>query len=266
MIGAEKSEMKLTVLDLTGFSARTAERALNLFPAQRIAEIARLKKGSDRLRSIAAEAAVRLEIMQTLRVPREAIHILRGEKGKPRLDGAPSFFFNVSHSGGCAVCAFDARPVGVDVEEVRPARSRAAARCFSAEERAAIARAADPLLAFFCVWTAKESVIKQRGSSLAADLRSLNVCDLSLGGSPLSCTVSTYLWKRGTSRLLPAAKPDGANDILSLCPEQTAAPALSAADKPDNADYILSLCTEQTAAPELSFSSAEEIARTFSDL
>ena len=40
----------------------------------------------------------------------------RGPSGKPYLVNCPGVHFNISHSGGYAVCAVGSVPMGVDIE------------------------------------------------------------------------------------------------------------------------------------------------------
>ena len=46
----------------------------------------------------------------------------RSPRGKPLFPGLDDHWFSLSHSGGIALCALSDRPVGVDVELVRPRR------------------------------------------------------------------------------------------------------------------------------------------------
>lgn len=83
----------------------------------------------------------------------------RAPGGKPYFPGCPDLCFNLSHSHGAAVCALHNKPVGVDVEKLRPAPRRLAAGMESE--------------AFFRLWTAKEATIKRQGRGLAALLAPL---------------------------------------------------------------------------------------------
>ena len=67
-------------------------------------------------------------------------------------------YLSISHSRGLAACAVADRPVGLDVELVRPAPRRVWEH-LSPEERS---HAADDA-AFFRLWTAKEALLKCRG-------------------------------------------------------------------------------------------------------
>ena len=85
--------------------------------------------------------------------------IAREPGGKPFFPGRPDICFNLSHSHGAAVCALHNKPVGIDVEKLRPAPKRLAA---GMEEGA-----------FFRLWTAKEATVKRQGLGIGALIRPL---------------------------------------------------------------------------------------------
>ncbi len=186
--------MKIVVADLGALKTEETAAALACLPPKRRAEILGLASEQKRAQRIVAEATLRLEIIKTLCVPNENILFARSPSGKPCLKDFPSFCFNVSHSGDCAVCAFDRFPVGVDAETVRPVPfQRLAARCFSEAERAEMTGKKDPNSAFLRLWTVKESVIKQRGATLASELVRLNTAgSVTLGGAPYPCRLSSW--------------------------------------------------------------------------
>lgn len=87
----------------------------------------------------------------------ELPEMTREDGGKPYFPSLPHICFNLSHSHGAAVCVLHDKPVGIDVEKLRPAPRRLAEGM--ADE------------AFFRLWTAKEATIKRQGGSVAALLR-----------------------------------------------------------------------------------------------
>ena len=92
--------------------------------------------------------------------------IARKEDGKPYAAGE-SFFFNLSHCDGLAVCAVSAgQDIGVDVEQIRECREATAKRVMSDSEYASFLTAVDKNKAFFRIWTYKESVLKLTGEGL----------------------------------------------------------------------------------------------------
>lgn len=80
--------------------------------------------------------------------------IAREPGGKPYFPSRPDVCFNLSHSHGAVVCAVHDKPIGVDVEKLRPAPRRLAGGMEDA--------------AFFRFWTAKEATIKRLGLGIAA--------------------------------------------------------------------------------------------------
>ncbi|MFI4967117.1 MAG: 4'-phosphopantetheinyl transferase family protein [Gammaproteobacteria bacterium] len=68
---------------------------------------------------------------------------------------------NLSHSGDWFAAAVAPVAVGVDIERVRPrAVTAQAERVFCANEAASLVREADPLTAFYRLWTLKEAACK----------------------------------------------------------------------------------------------------------
>lgn len=88
---------------------------------------------------------------------RQMPEIAREPGGKPYFPGRPDICFNLSHSHGAAVCALHDKPVGIDVEKLRPAPPRLAE---GMEDEA-----------FFRLWTAREAAVKRRGEGIGALLR-----------------------------------------------------------------------------------------------
>jgi 4'-phosphopantetheinyl transferase len=101
-------------------------------------------------------------------------------RGKPELPAdrnAESLHFSVAHSGGAAVIGVTRRrPVGVDVECVRPVANLAALvrTCFAAEEQSEFWRLPEWIRsrALYTGWTRKEAFVKARGEGLSRPLGS----------------------------------------------------------------------------------------------
>lgn len=87
--------------------------------------------------------------------------------GKPYISGHPEIQFNLSHTKGILACAVSDRPVGIDVEGIRPVLP-SVLRKMTERERAYILSADDQAEAFMRVWTMKEACIKMTGQGLAA--------------------------------------------------------------------------------------------------
>lgn len=111
-----------------------------------------------------------------------------GEHGKPHLVATAGTEFNLSHSGGLALVALAAGPVGVDVEELAPRRTdlaRIARRVLDPATAAGI-EAADPQLRpalFFPAWVRHEARLKCAGGGFGGPPPAgpVAVADLDLG-------------------------------------------------------------------------------------
>ena len=101
--------------------------------------------------------------------------IARHPGGKPYLPDHPSLHFNLSHSGGLALCALDAAPVGVDIQVVKPLRPALPRRVCSPEELAWLEAQPDLWSSFALLWSLKESRVKESGQGLTVSIPSIRV-------------------------------------------------------------------------------------------
>lgn len=90
----------------------------------------------------------------------------RGPRGKPFFPDFPHIRFNLSHSGGLALCALSDGEVGVDIEEVKPRDPKLPARIFSEAEYRWYAAHGGDWGAFCTLWTRKESWCKRSGEGI----------------------------------------------------------------------------------------------------
>lgn len=103
-----------------------------------------------------------------------AASLKKGPYGKPYLTEYPEIHFNISHSGGWAVCALASMPCGVDIQERRSIRSRRMVeRTMNAREQRQILEAEDGTGEFIKLWTYKESCIKLSGEGFHQDMKTL---------------------------------------------------------------------------------------------
>lgn len=116
-----------------------------------------------------AHAALRAILARRLGCEPERVGLERGRHGKPFVRGGP--WFSLSHSGPEALVAVSGdRPVGVDIERVRPDRAveRLARRWLARDETAAIETldSAQRAAAFHDCWVGKEAYVKGLGEGL----------------------------------------------------------------------------------------------------
>ena len=99
--------------------------------------------------------------------------VSRGERGKPYLPDHPALHFNLSHSGGLALCALDGAPVGADIQTAAPRRPAMVERCCAPEERAWLAGRGDGWEDFALLWALKEAMVKHSGRGLTAPISAI---------------------------------------------------------------------------------------------
>jgi 4'-phosphopantetheinyl transferase len=144
------------------------------------ARAARFGLPSLRDRYVIGRAALRIVLGRALGAAPDAVPIVRGVRGRPRLAGDATLDFNVSHTGDVALLCVsrDAR-VGVDVERLdRQINVAGIARKFlSKNERESLAALAPDAArrTVLALWTCKEAMSKATGDALAAPFAALDV-------------------------------------------------------------------------------------------
>lgn len=151
-------------------------RARDELPAEfpiserRAGQLARIKSEKRRAQALWAEYL----LMDMLRryAPHVSLPPVIGEsrRGKPYLADYAGPELSLSHSGEYVACALSDRPVGIDIQIMRPYREGIAHRYFAPSELARLEEAQDKTIAFYELWTAKESLIKAAGLSLGEGL------------------------------------------------------------------------------------------------
>lgn len=102
--------------------------------------------------------------------------IVREEGGKPRFAHHPEAHFNLSHSGGLALCGLGSAPIGVDIQIVKSTwREGLPGRVCSREELLWLERQPHRWQAFAQLWALKECRVKYSGTGLRGDLRTIPI-------------------------------------------------------------------------------------------
>lgn len=127
-----------------------------LLPAERLAQ---LEGKAPRLRrqSTLAEALLRITLSSRFSLSPREVSVTRAGNGKPE---CPLCCISASHTDGAVAAAFSAKPVGVDIELMRPPRLLAAKALFSPWEMALAPEY------FWEIWTRKEAMAKATGTGL----------------------------------------------------------------------------------------------------
>lgn len=152
-------DIRLYALELARpLRADERERLLAHLPyslRERLAQKAPMKRDD----SLCAYAALHFAL-HDLRDGEMLPYMAYSEHGKPYFPAHPDVSFSLSHSGGCVLVGVHDRPLGVDIERLRPVRAERLRRVLGAETE----------LDFWQRWTEYESRCKRRGIS-AVSLR-----------------------------------------------------------------------------------------------
>lgn len=139
---------------------------------QRRMQIRSLRRAEDQMQRLCADALARQMLSQACAISPGELQFDLAENGKPFVRNC-AIHFNLSHSADFVLCAVDPRPIGVDIEALRPIKPSLIQKVCSPDEIDFIA--SDPGR-FLQVWTTKEALLKYRGTGICTDLRRINVC------------------------------------------------------------------------------------------
>ncbi|MCI0470756.1 MAG: 4'-phosphopantetheinyl transferase superfamily protein [Candidatus Aminicenantes bacterium] len=156
-------------------AGETVERLLPFVAPDKQARIRRFYKWMDSLRSLFADLLIRHIIIHKTNLKNADITFSTNAYGKPSLNFPGDLHFNLSHSGDWVVCAVDAAPVGIDVEQISPVDLDISKNYFSPDEHADLMSKDDKIAYFFTLWTLKESYIKIVGKGLSMPLNSFSI-------------------------------------------------------------------------------------------
>ena len=112
-------------------------------------------------------------LLQLLASPPYTLHptptFLYNEYGQPRLESGPCF--SISHCKHAIAVAVSEIPIGIDIEHIRTAKPELVERTMNEKEQANIWASESPDVAFTCLWTQKEAVLKMRGTGIISDIK-----------------------------------------------------------------------------------------------
>lgn len=169
--------MKWYKVDIREISQAEYENGLSIMSEKNKTRVENFKISHDKKRTIAGEMLARKAIAEWSSVNEADIVFLKGEHGKPYVKDL-DVHFNISHSENLVVCAVADKPVGIDIERIRPINLSVAKRICTEKEleylfgflpsKTDFKKTDDrqTLLRFFELWTAKEAFAKCQGKGL----------------------------------------------------------------------------------------------------
>ena len=170
--------MKWYKYDIREMSLADYQKWYGLMNQSKRARVDCFHFADDRKRTVAGEMLARKAIAQWCDVPAESIAFELTEAGKPYAKDM-AVEFNISHCGDMVICAVDNKPVGVDIERIRPIHLKIAKRICTEEELTYLfghrpteedfvyTTDYEKLVRFFELWTDKEALCKQKGVGIS---------------------------------------------------------------------------------------------------
>ena len=175
--------MKWYKFDIRDLTAADYEKWYALMSEDKQLRVNRFRFMDDKKRTVAGEILARKAVAEWCDVSEKSIVFDKTETGKPYAKGLP-VEFNISHSGDMVVCAVDDKPVGIDIEEIRPMDLKVAKHVCTDDELIYLfgytpteqdfAYTTDHglLTRFFKLWTSKEAYGKCMGFGLQISQKS----------------------------------------------------------------------------------------------
>lgn len=202
--------MKIYLMNVTPLlEAENFRKALSYVSPQRAEKVNRIKVRAEQARSLGAglllqyglldsgntgkqEELTEIEFAQVVErmadspAASEELPLHYGENGKPYLfkrggrKEPGTCYFNLSHSGDYAVCAFCGEEIGVDLQiKKEPLKSGLSGHIFTQQENAMLLQCQSQEEykdLFFFFFSAKEAYIKLTGQGMRQEMKELEVC------------------------------------------------------------------------------------------
>ena len=182
--------MRYEICNIGDFDEQQYVKMYHAADAERRARADRFRYEDDRRRCLCADMLARRMLAEASGKAPDKIAFTIGHKGKPSAD--VPFYFNLSHSGDYVLCAVSDKPIGVDIEQVKPFRAGLVGRYLTEAEAAyvwkdvtsddGIVTAPEICTRFYRTWTAKEAYVKMTGTGISTDLKAVAF-------DPEACTV-----------------------------------------------------------------------------
>jgi 4'-phosphopantetheinyl transferase len=153
---------------------------LSLLSASEKEIAGRFRFDADRNRNVVGRQALRFLLSKYLSVLPSEISIIAVNGQKPYISAPSSHIhFNISHSGDWVLVAMANDELGIDIEKIDTDFNHddLIREHFSESEEVFISRAADPVSAFYFLWTRKEALTKAWGTGLQENLKMVSALD-----------------------------------------------------------------------------------------
>lgn len=151
-------------------NAQEKENYLRLIDEERIdAVLKKIERGQ--IETLYANMLAKRELSKILGCAIDEVVFSFGKNGKPLLENDKDICFSISHSGKYAAVAVADKPVGVDVEKIKPVSPSVINRVCTDSEKDFLEKSDNIDRDFIKLWTLKECAVKASGAGLADNLK-----------------------------------------------------------------------------------------------
>lgn len=169
--------LKTVLLPTSEVWTENDQKLLEYISRERREKVLKYCFNKDRKLSLYSALLVRNLACQYTKQSNQDLTFSYNKYNKPFLRSATDFFFNISHTTNCILCATAPVPVGADIEEISTAPFEVGKYIFHEEEEKYIDMGMskeDRNSRFYIVWTQKEALSKYNGTGLTEDIKRVN--------------------------------------------------------------------------------------------
>lgn len=186
--------MKWYKYDIRDLTDAEYDKWYSLMSEDKQQRVDRFRFVDDKKRTVVGEMLARKAIAEWCGIAPESITFGTKEHGKPYAKDL-AVEFNISHSGDMVACAVDDKPIGIDIEQIRPIDLTVAKRVCTDEELLYLfghnlmeqdftyTTNTEILTRFFELWTAKEACGKCIGDGISF-----------ISAFPSNCSIAKYIF------------------------------------------------------------------------
>lgn len=158
--------------DIDSFDAEQLSESINYLPIQRKEQALKFKHELGRKQCVLAYNLLCKALEQEYGITEKPIFEY-GDHGKPSIIGHDDIYFNLSHCRTAVACAVSDKPIGIDIESIRPAKESIIRYAMNDDEAKQILESENPDLEFTKLWTKKESLLKLTGEGINDNMKNV---------------------------------------------------------------------------------------------
>ena len=158
--------------DIDSFDAEQLSESINYLPIQRKEQALKFKHELGRKQCVLAYNLLCKALEKEYGITEKPIFEY-GDHGKPSIIGHDDIYFNLSHCRTAVACAVSDKPIGIDIESIRPAKESIIRYAMNDDEAKQILESENPDLEFTKLWTKKESLLKLTGEGINDNMKSV---------------------------------------------------------------------------------------------